>query len=143
MTAASAEAVTVGDERGDVTGGGEVIGSEARVGQSPDGRGSVAHGTAAICQTKADIHGLGIGGAGVALVAHWLASQLEPGGNGRIEGHGGDAAADSGDKVDGRWGDKMGSHDQISFIFPIGIIHNDHKFAILDVGNDRGDGLEW
>src|SRR5213075_994694 len=38
--------------------------------------------------------------------------------------------------------DEFGSQDQIALVLPIGIVHNDHHFTGLDVGNHRFNGVE-
>ena len=97
-----------------------------------DAGGDAARGVHAHLKIRAE--------AFAVLLHHAVDAELvQPFGGGR---HANQPAPESGHEIDGGGRDELPGHDQIAFIFAVGIIHDDDHFAFADVGDDGFNAVE-
>ena len=57
-------------------------------------------------------------------------------------GHANQAAPVPGHEIDGGGRDAFGGHDEVAFVFAVGIIHHDDHPAFAEIGDDGFNGVE-
>ena len=57
-------------------------------------------------------------------------------------GHADESAPVFGHEIDGGGRGELRGHEEVAFVLAVGIVHDDHHFAALDVGNDGFDAVE-
>ena len=128
-------------ERKDVARLDEIVGSGGGIGEDADG-GSAIGGADAGGDAAGGIDGdREIGALALAVIGdHALEAELlgAVGGDGDAD----ETAAVHGHEIDGLRGDLLGSHDEIAFVFAVGVIDDDDHAAGTDIGDDVLDGVE-
>src|SRR5512147_515906 len=61
----------------------------------------------------------------------------------RREGQADQATGMLGHEIDGMGGNLLGSDDEIAFIFPVFVIHQDNELPLFNVSNRVFDAVEW
>ena len=119
----------------------QIIRDRSRVGHDADGLGAVRGADAGGDISRGVDADLEIRFKCLAVLAdHAFDAQLLQALGSR--GHADESAAKLGHEIDRRGRDEFRRHDQIAFVFAVGVVHHDHHFALLQIGDDGFYGIK-
>ncbi len=141
VAGAGQHAAGLGHQREDVAGLHQILGPGVGPHGGADGVGAVVGG-------NAGGHALGgfdgngeVGGVGGGVVLHHQRqAQLLAAFAG--QGQADQAAPVAGHEIDVLGTDQRGGHQQVAFVFPVLVVHDDDHFALPEVGEDFVDAVE-
>lgn len=142
MPSAAEHPPVLGLEGEDMAGLDEIAGERAGVGKNADRRGTVFY-TDASGGSRSGIDRYGEVRFEKLAVPRDHSLKPKAVGTFRCDRHTDKSASEFHHEIDGGWGDFGSGHDQVPFIFAVGIVGHDDHSAAFDVCDDLWNRVEW